>query len=262
MALPNAIAALNVDDAISDAWVDAVKADIEYLETAKVDIAGWAALPALAFGAADGHTFTVTYAGDLTASVTVGTRIKLTHAAAVKYFIVTAHVAGTLTLYGGLNYALAAGAITLPFYSPLKAPVGFPLDPTGWTESSIDGSDRTQAAAVVNTWYNPGSLQISLPIGAWRVRWDAMVGISSTERVRAALSNANNTGSDVELMTSHREGAGAVQMERAVSREKTIVVAVKTTYFLNVQCSSAGGTTIGLYGTQAATTIRAVCAYL
>lgn len=31
MPLPNAIPTLNVDDAISDAWVDAVKADIEYL---------------------------------------------------------------------------------------------------------------------------------------------------------------------------------------------------------------------------------------
>lgn len=31
MTLPNAIPTLNVDDAISDAWVDAVKADIEYI---------------------------------------------------------------------------------------------------------------------------------------------------------------------------------------------------------------------------------------
>lgn len=231
---------------------------------------GWSPLPgAWAFGVADAPTYTMVAAGsDQTARVSVGCRIKLTHAAAVKYFIVTAVAfAGgntTLTLYGGTDYALAAGAITLVNVARDKAPHGFPLNPAKWTQTFTDTASRVQASPVGGTWYNPGALQIALPIGAWDVWYEAvgLVNAGGTQNQwRIGLSTVNNNVTDAETVTMGWQAVGGDGLGY-VSKRKTIVVAAKTTYFLNVYTPNGGMTSIAIRGDLASTFIRAKCAYL
>jgi hypothetical protein len=231
---------------------------------------GWNAIAqALTFGVADAPSYTVTLPGDLTGTYAPGQRWKLTHAGVVKYFIVTAvaYAAGTttVTLYGGTDYTLAAGAITLPYFSTHKAPLGFPLNPAKWSVELRDSTDRSQASPTNSTWYNLGSLSLSVPIGAWRLFWMADIyvrwsgGVAHIDQ-HTTLSTANNTESDVDFST-RLQGYGNDVISNQ-SREKFILLAAKTSYYLN-STSHSGPTSINFYGSTASPTIiRAVCAYL
>lgn len=184
------------------------------------------------------------------------------------YFFVTAIAAGTITLYGGTDYVLAASAITLPYFSKVKSPIGFPFSPVKWTEVLSDTSDRTQVSPVGGTWYNPGSLSLAIPIGIWRTLWSASLEVhrASTNAVaKASLSTSNSAESDSEL-TAFIQSAGAGisdnQIVVTVGREKTLTLAVKTSYFLIVD-AIATSTDISLFGsTGSPSIVRAQCAYL
>ena len=140
------------------------------IKTKQISDDGW--IPALGtwtYSSADAPTYVISVDADMTTTIGVGQRIKLTHAAAVKYFIVTAVGAYSggvtlITVYGGTDYTLAATAITLPYYSMVKAPFGFPLDPTKWTQQLVDIADRSTAGPTVSVWYNVRSISISIPI--------------------------------------------------------------------------------------------------
>src|SRR3989304_2551793 len=88
------------------------------------------------YASADDPTFTFTIAGvDLTGKYSAGMRIKLTQTTA-KYFIITKVAFSTdttITIYGGTDYDLANAAMPAPFYSTVKAPLSFPLDPLLWS---------------------------------------------------------------------------------------------------------------------------------
>lgn len=121
------------------------------------------------YASADDPTFTFTITGDKSAKYSAGMRIKLTQTTA-KYFIITKVAVSTdttITVYGGTDYDLANAAITSPYYSTQKAPHGFPLDPTKWTVTTTDTTLRSQASPTADTWYNLGSVTMSLPIGIW-----------------------------------------------------------------------------------------------
>ena len=94
---------------------------------------GWTpALETWTYASADDPTYTFTISGDLTDKYSAGMRIKLTQTTA-KYFIITKVAYSspntTITVYGGTDYDLANATITNPYYSVVKAPQGFPLDP-------------------------------------------------------------------------------------------------------------------------------------
>ena len=224
---------------------------------------GWVAAPALTYAASDAPSYTVTITGDYSAIIMAGMRIKLTDST-VKYFIVTKSVYSnpntTLTLYGGTDYALSGGAISTPFYSMVKAPAGFPLETTKWvvvfstTSTGLTGNPTTQSQ-----WYNLHSL--SVPIGVWRIRYSAAAYPQSFGEMFATLSKANNTEDDKELtcriyFTGH-PGAFAVP----ISAEKTVLLAAKTTYYLNAM-SNTSTQQFGFDGAEQSTTIKAYCAYL
>ncbi len=236
-------------------------------------VAGWTATAALTYSSADAPTYVCTTASDLTAVIPVGAKIKLTHAAAVKYFIVTAIDATTITLYGGTDYTLAATAITLPYYSLMKTPLGFPLSPLKWTVEAISTGDAAKANPVQNTWYgdtglSPTGASISVPIGAWSVEYEAYIlatDDTGAVRVQAALSTAANSESDVDFTTALRvneTNADTAVVAATVYRRKHLLPTVKTAYYLNLRTTDASATEIGAYGSVSKTIIRAVCAYL
>lgn len=282
------LAALNIVDADISGGAAIAKSKLAALNIANADVVAGAAIDnsklalpdgwypiseTLTFGAADAPSYTATTPSDVTAKYPVGAKIKLTHAAATKYFIVTASAfaAGstTLTLYGGTDYALAAGAITAPFFSIHRAPFGFPLNPTKWTVEVSLTVSNSQAAAVAGTWYNIGALSIFIPIGVWHVHYSAGWIMDSDDQINndiyVTLSTSATAGSDADFTyyagASGLDASSINQTFGTATREKVLGLAAKTQYFLNFMTQNAGST---LYhrANESKTIIRAVCAYL
>lgn len=224
------------------------------------------------YSSADAPTFVISIPQDVTSLIGPGCRIKLTQTT-VKYFIVTAVGAYSggvtlVTVYGGTDYTLDNAAITLPFYSRSKAPFGFPLDPSKWTVTASDTSDRTQASPTAGTWYNLGSFSASLPIGLWRVSWRAVMrplyNTGTAAQQRTTLSTANNSASDPDFIVITTVGANIGNLyitTTLTSNIKILNLAAKTTYYLNAMTALTTDS-LNHLGSVTPTQIKAECAYL
>ena len=221
------------------------------------------------YASADAPTFVITIPAGGTSLYSPGMRIKLTQTT-VKYFIITAVTSTTLTVYGGTDYTLTNAAISAISYSTQKAPLGFPISPAKWTVEVTDVTERTQTSPVQNTWYNLGGINISVPIGSWKLDYLNAMGAdraSSTASIltQTTLSTANNSESDADLTsmlyllssTSDADGLMGSQF-----RNKTLEISSKTTYYANVRTISASVGNIYFRNAQSKMIIRAVCAYL
>ena len=224
------------------------------------------------YASADDPTFTFTITGDKTSKYSVGMRLRVSQSTGgTKYFIVTkvAYVdpSTTVTVYGGTDHNLENEAISSPCFSLFKAPYGFPLDPLKWTVETKSVSDVSQSAPTSTTWYNLGTITISIPIGCWKVLYMATTQSFDTTVVTidqyVTLSTANNSESDVDFTTFVSVGgaSGTVAAYQTVFREKFLALTSKTAYYLNSKVVAASDE-IHFKGNIAPTIIRAVCAYL
>jgi len=234
-------------------------------DSSRID--GWVAAPTLTYSAADAPVYMVTISGDYSAIITAGMRIKLTDDSAVKYFIVVKSAYSepntTLTLYGGTDYALSGGAISSPFYSMVKAPAGFPLDPAKWTVSAT--LSGVQSNPTINVVYNLGSSNIVVPIGCWRLIVKANLQIAqssgSITEGQAGMSTANNSFSSDE--TKALFYAVVPNIINNFSLNVALNLSTKTTYYF-VACTTQSSTLV-IQINQANGTVSyayAVCAYL
>jgi len=212
--------------------------------------------------------------GPSAADLDVGMRVIVVLLGVSSYFIlVNAYEESGYTylvLYGGTDYVVAEGAQNAVGFSRDKGPNGFPLDPAKWTVAVSDGTARTQATPGQNTWYNINSTSIAIPIGAWKVRFEANARAQSNESQTAAsvevcLSTANNSASDTALVARAAcEGASAtIITDGCLTRSKDLLLAAATTYYLNARTTNANMASISLpaAGTSSVD-IYAVCAYL
>jgi hypothetical protein len=218
----------------------------------------------LTFSSADAPVFVASTSDDLTSSVSVGMRLRVSQSTGgIKYFIVVAIGASTVTLYGGTDYVLENEAISDPVFSAAKAPLGFPLNPLKWSVIVSDASDYTTSNPTT-TWYNANSIVV--PIGAWTLSWKAcLYGAKSpttSVRVKATLSTANNSESDADFTAEEYVETANMLWDLRQSKyvEKDLLLASKTTYYLNYY--GAGSTGAGVLGTFGKILVRAVCAYL
>lgn len=196
------------DSAVKVASQQSVKAYTDTKLATSVALTGWIPVSGTwAYASADDPTFTFTIAGDWTAIHSVGMKVKLTQTT-VKYFIITkmAYAGGntTYTIYGGTDYDLVNAAITSPYISNVKTPVGFPLSPFKWSVNFTDSSSRSQTNPTSGTWYNLGTLSLSIPIGIWRVSMKGSVDCGrdtggGDRAVNSALSTSNNSVSHAKL---------------------------------------------------------------
>lgn len=241
-----------VDDSIIDGWIPSGET--------------WT------YASDDDPTFTFTISGDKTSKYTVGMKLKLTQTT-VKYFIITAVSYSdpntTVTIYGGTDYTLANATITSPYYSMVRTPQGFPTEPELWSEITTNTSNNYQASPTQNTWYNLGSISLSIPIGSWNVCYevitDAISGASATDvTVSSTLSTSSSSESDSEFTTWTVVGgaAGTIRIGFPVFKCKNITPTSKTTYYLLLRTTRTGVTTIQTQGNIMTTRVKAICNYL
>lgn len=223
------------------------------------------------YSSADGPTFTATVSGDVNSRYTPGMRIKLTQSAITKYFLLTAvsYASGTstLTMYGGTDYTLANVSISNQYYSLAKAPQGFPLNPTKWTERVTSTNDAVQSSPSTGTWYNNDtSLNLTVPIGVWNFRY--MVHLyysgtpSSSDVFNMTASTANNSQTDADLTSTYEDNV-AQTGRMLLSKQKTLNVTSKTTYYINTSLNFGSASGMGIAGDRNSTNVvEAVSAYL
>lgn len=234
---------------------------------------GWlAAEETWTYASSDSPTFTFTVPGDKSTKYYPGMRIKLTQTT-VKYFIITGVVYSspntTVTVYGGTDYTLANEAIIYPYYSSAKAPAGFPLDPTKWTVTVTDSTQRSKTTDISDsTWYNiDAAAQISVPIGIWNVSYmvygsSSVTATPSWHSVRACLSSSSNSCSDNLSLQEHLVLTDLHNNILSVATIKVVTTA-KTTYYVNIQCSASTAITLlRYYNDLYPMVIKAECAYL
>ena len=241
---------------------------------------GWTAgAGTWSYSSADSPIFVISINADVTAMIGVGNRIKLTQTT-TKYFIVVAvgsYSAGAtlVTVYGGTDYTLANAAITTPYYSNIKAPLGFPLSSAKWTVSATNTGNAGKASPTSNTWYGGSGLSVTgisvdVPIGAWYPKIKAIYEIVTPATAagygpRITFSSANNSESDASWthqFSNNQTAVAGTYRSTYSPTSKVLAVASKTTYYLNVLTGQSSVTSIAMRGDVGATAIDLECVYL
>lgn len=109
-----------------------------------------------------------------------GDKIKITNNSATKYFYIVGVADTVLTVTGGSDYTVHDSAITLPYYSHVENPIGFPhwfnytlaftgfsTNPTGsLARFSINGRVVHLVISAINGTSNAATMTMSLPVTA------------------------------------------------------------------------------------------------
>lgn len=162
-----------------------------------------------------------------------------------------------------------SGGISAIAYSTQKMPFGFPANQEKWTVLTLNTLDSVQSSPVNGTWYNPNTISLTIPVGAWQIAYMANLnwntsGAQTDSYAAITLSTANNSESDVELSCWGRLGgaSGTLRYNVATTRMKGLTLSSATPYYLNIKSMGGAISTIGTYGLTGATIVRAVNAYL
>lgn len=211
----------------------------------------------------------ITVPTDATTKYTPGMRIQITQTTGgTKYGIIHKVEATSLTVFFGTDYTLNNEAVSTPFFSSLKVPFGFPLNPDKWQIKFTDTSDRSQASPVQNTYYNLGTTKIDLGIGLWDVSGKVSAKIvrasSVSTGIEVALSTANNSASDAEMIGwAEQVGSGNTEHADTFNLRKTYNLTAAGSFYLNARNTYSSATSINFLGsTRSTTVLKAVSAYL
>lgn len=236
---------------------------------------GWTLLPvAITYLNSDAPTFTMVASGDLTAMLSLGMRLKLRQSAGIKYFIVSqltyANGFTSISIYGGTDYTLVNEWIRDVYYSFWYAPAGFVLESDKWLSKFSQGSPDagTQTNPVANTWYNAGSVGLTIPIGIWAVDYavEATFGKNpgTVTDMSITLSTTNNGETHPQLTSRHAYTmiSGNLQIRSWFTREQDLSFTVKTPMFLNIRTNQSTVGSIFYSSSQVRMSIRAVSRYV
>lgn len=232
---------------------------------------GWAVFTeALTYASGSGtNVGTFTAPGDLTSKYYAGMKGKFTQTT-VKYFFITkvAHAAGTTTFtaYFGTDYTIANAAISGAYFSMMRTPAGFPLDPDKWTITTTDSSDR----AVTSTTLSTMTATIVVPIGLWRLRLWGFLNVTtdaSTTARRGLATLSSDASTETNPSTtifklSRSETAAVGGAGSTLMGEDFVTLAASTTFTMMGKVTAAGPTITMQGAALQPTIITALCAYL
>lgn len=206
--------------------------------------------------AADDPTYTIQFASiDLTGVLQEGTPIEWTQNSIVRYgFISSApsYSGGNTTCTvltrldsNSANYdVLDTGTYPITDFAyglPKQPGIGFPVTEDYWTYIITDTSDQSQSNPVQNTFYNPGSLAIVKPLGAFSVGMQAMAWAASKAAqtitgMHGGLSTSTSswTNNNLKQAVASQGASGTLAIGQSVSVEDFITGAKATYYVLYV----------------------------
>lgn len=135
------------------------------------------------------------------------------------------------------------GGVAAVSFSTQRSPYGFPAQRNKWFIEMALKSDQTVSSAVSGTLYNINGLNMSIPLGEWRVSYkmyayfqtstattwlEGTVSLSTTP----ALSSSNEPRSVSVLGTDRGSSSGATYL--TLARDFPLSLGVATTYYLNM----------------------------
>lgn len=197
----------------------------------------------------------------------IGQKVKFTNNSATQFGIITGSTSTTRTIYFGTDYSLTNSAITANFYSPHKAPSGFPLDTAKWTVRITSANDR----AISGTSFATLTDAITVPIGSWRLSmkvsiWCDITSTSTRQGYVTLSSNASTeTNPDITAAAQFQGSSAATALADGslATTNDDVSVTTATTFTLMGKISATAGTAFSVFGsTVTPTVLKAVCAYL
>lgn len=194
---------------------------------------------------------------------------------ATEYAILTAisysNPTSTLILQSPEGGIIPNLTLNTPQYSTQSVPFGFPRQKDKWVVTFLFGSSATTSGTVSNTIYNPGGLNLNVPIGAWnlsaRIQCQVTGSGSALQDTTLALStSASTTRSNPNLVQrSYINTGGASFYLWTAYFQENVSLAAATPFYLQMSATNFSEadirgdlTSIG----AGATYVNAECAYL
>jgi hypothetical protein len=230
------------------------------------------------------NSFSTAVGVNLTSTIQVGDKLLWEHGTTTgnRYAFITKIDYNTtianktyIEVYCGTDYAVLNETIVASsvYFSRIKAPFGFPLNPDKWTIKVTDTADRTFNTPTAGTWNNISQLDTVIPIGVWMVRYNVHLYVTRATNgiaeIAGTFSTTNNSETDNEMTSLSRVRAttdgSRVEGNNTVTKIKIFNVTSSTTYRFNIKATQSSTTAIGLIGSAAgghASVITATIAYL
>lgn len=185
---------------------------------------------------------------------------------ATEYGFVTAITSSQITVFTGTNCTIPNQILGAVTYSRDRSPYGFPVARTNWIVDALYANAVVQNTPGNGTFYNIASAQLAVPIGAWRLAWEASMTINSTSgglsRQQGGLSTSTSSFSEPRLVAFYGVPGASQTMSNTLRRELLISQSSDTTWYLVEAEFDGNGNAIYLDGsTSHMAVIFAECAY-
>jgi hypothetical protein len=129
--------------------------------------------------------------------------------------------------------------------------LGFPISPDKW-KVSVNVTSANITSIVAGTYYNVGSQSITVPIGMWQPILSAGIFCTFTTvaEIIWGLSTTNSASPSICTRDEQPPYGGylAVGAGSTVIHPLVLILASKTTYYLNIGLTSGGASFLGFYG--------------
>ena len=132
---------------------------------------------------------------NLTNILSVGMKVKFAQNNVTKYAIITALTSSAITLFMGTDYTLENTSINDFYFSMLKAPFDFPMNPEKWELTFIRNSNDVYSTVTTANCYGGANNQLTIPVGAWEVEYNYTIQFTSAGTTcysRLALSQSSS----------------------------------------------------------------------
>jgi len=157
------------------------------------------------------------------------------------------------------------GGIGTVSYSTQKTPYGFISDESKWTLTTISrGSNINNGASTGDTYYNVGSMSLSVPVGVFKltanINVQATMGAATSHGAAAAIGSSAGNSKDVAQATGAYSASADVRAScymNAFVRPTTA-----TSYYINIASVDQNATNLYLVGATQDCILTAECTYV
>ena len=203
---------------------------------------------------------------DLTDTLSVGMKVKFTQNNVIKYAIITSINSSTITLFLGKDYTFENTNISDFYFSMLKVPFDFPMNPEKWELIFIRNSNDVYSKPTNTNYYGGVNNQLTIPVGAWKIEYNYTIQFTSAAATcysRTALSQSFSEITEGSLASNFVMPltAGAFASQRFVN-SKIYNLTEETTFYLLFKNDLAYSNLYFVGSSTQPSWIKAKCVYL